>query len=171
LGTLTLSDATRDLGQLSRWWLAHPTANLATFTDTARIGVIELHHPELLHPASPDRLMRLLRMHDVDPCPVIWAGPGRLQFLVQPGQLGADLAPSPTDPSDPFAAEHSVVSWLAPETLLLLPPSRLMSGQRLGWKRHLRHASRLPAAKPLLEQLTDLVDTGALTDLQTLLTM
>ena len=169
LGTLTASDATRELGQLSRWWLAHPAANLATFTDAARVGVIELHHPELVHPANPDRVLRLLRVRGADPCPVIWAGPGRLQFLVQPGQLGADPAPVPAGPSDPFAAERSAVTPLASGTLLLLPPSRLMSGQRLGWKRRPCHASRLATATPLLEQLTDLIDTGALSDLQALL--
>lgn len=171
LGALTPADATRDLGQLSRWWLAHPAANVAALTDPARVGVIELHHPELVHPASPDRVLRLLKAHQADPCPVLWAGPGRLQFLVQPGQLGADPAPVQADPSDSFAAERGAVTWFAPGTLLLLPPSRLMSGQRLGWKRRLRHASRLPAATPLLEQLTDLVETSALTDLHPLLTM
>ena len=37
LGTLTPADATRDLGQLARWWLACPTANLATFTELAPV--------------------------------------------------------------------------------------------------------------------------------------
>ena len=64
-----------------------------------------------------------------------------------------------------------MVRWLAPDRLFLLPPSRLMSGLRLRWMRRPRHASRLPAATPLLEQLTDLVDTGTLTDLHPLLTM
>src|SRR6266536_4667091 len=166
IGALSPADATRDPSQLSRWWLAHPAANLAAFTDTTRIGVIELHHPELVHPANPGHLMRLLNGHYADLCPIIHAGPGRMQFLVQPGEPGAHHSQLETDPTDPFASDNPAVAMLAPDTLFLLPPSRQMSGERVRWMRRLRHASRLPAAKPLLDVLADFIETGALNDLR-----
>src|SRR6266536_5866156 len=85
IGTLTTADVTQDRGQLSRWWTAHPSANLATITDPARLGVIELRHP-----ARPDHVLRLLNAHQVEPCPLLLAGVGLLQFLVQPDQPGAE---------------------------------------------------------------------------------
>jgi hypothetical protein len=39
------------------------------------------------------------------------------------------------------AADNGTVTWLAPGTLVLLPPSRLMSGQRLRWMRRLHHTT------------------------------
>src|SRR6266545_2057695 len=155
------NDATRDMGQLSRWWQAHPAANLATYTDPTRVGVIELHHP-----AKPDHVIRLLNSHRADPCPVIHAGPGLVQFLVQPDLHAADHIPA----ADPNAAHNGTVTWLAAGTLVLLPPSRLMSGERLRWMRRLYHTTRLADAAPLLAQLAEFIETGALNDLHPLLT-
>jgi hypothetical protein len=160
IGTLTPDHATGDLGQLSRWWQAHPSANVATYTDTTRLGVIELHHP-----ARPDHVIRLLNTHRADPCPVISAGPGVHQFLVQPDPHAAEQLP----PANPDTDHNGTVTWLAPGTLLLLPPCRLMSGERLRWMRRLHHTTRLPLAAPLLDQLLDFIDTCTLNDLHPLL--
>ena len=83
IGTLTARDATADLGQLGRWWLAHPTANLATITDE-RVGVIELHHP-----AKPDALLYAMKEHHADQAPMVHAGQGVMSLLVKPN-LGLD---------------------------------------------------------------------------------
>ncbi len=155
LGTLTPHDATRDLAQLARWWQATPAANPATLTDPTHLGVIELHHP-----ANPDRIVQLLNLHTVDPCPVI-AAPGRLHLLVRPDPTAA--APDPT------AASNGTLTSHAPGTLLL-PPSRLMSGQRLRWIRRLSHTTRLRPAASVLVQLRDVLATGALDALHPLLT-
>lgn len=146
------ADATHDLSQLSRWWLAHPTANVATVTDTEHVGVIELRHF-----VKPEHVIRLLNAYEVERGPLINAALGRLQFLVRPdhGNLG---------PSTPHPSDTATLSTLLPGTLVLLPPSRLMSGFRLGWMRRLYHATHLPAATPFLAQLTDFVATGALDD-------
>jgi hypothetical protein len=49
--------------------------------------------------------------------------------------------------------------------VVLLPPSRLMTGERVRWMRRLhQHTSRLPTAAVLLAQLSELVEAGALDD-------
>jgi hypothetical protein len=158
IGNLSVTDATRDLSQLSRWWLAHPTANLATFTDESRIGVIELEHP-----GKPEYVMRLLNVRCTEHGPVIHAGQRRLQFLVTPDQ------PHPDDTRS-VASDCGKVTYLPPATLLLLPPSRLMTGEVVRYIRRLQHLTRLPEAAPLLDQLTDLVETGSLNERHPLLT-
>jgi hypothetical protein len=146
------TQATHDLSQLSRWWLAHPTANLATITDSEHVGVVELRHF-----VKPEHVLRLLNAYQIERGPLINAAPGRLQFLVRPdhAKLGSS-APEPIP--------GATLTTLPPGTLVLLPPSRLMSGFRLGWLRRLNHATQLPAATPFLAQLTDFVATGALDD-------
>jgi hypothetical protein len=161
IGTLTAADATRDLAQLSRWWLAHPTANLATFTD-ARIGAIELHHP-----ARAQDVMRLINTHRADQGPIIQAGRGRLVFLVKPTQLHPDQQPTAAG----CATDIGKVSVVAPGTLMLLPPGRLMNGERLQWMRRLYHTTSLPDADPLHALLADFLESGTLDDLHPLLTM
>lgn len=160
IGILTTADATRDLGQLSRWWLAHPIANVGFTTDGTRVGVLELHHG-----APADEVLRLLNENLADAGPVILTGPGRLQFLVTPdgtsaGQTPADIDEDPSDPALPAA--H--VTYLEPGTVVLLPPSRLMDGERSRWLRRLVTTTRLPDAGPLLDTLIRLADSGALDD-------
>lgn len=161
ISTLTRADATQDRAQLSRWWTAHPAANLATVTDTARLGVIELRHP-----ARPDHVMRLLNAHQIQPCPVLHAGPGQLQFLVQPDLSLAAHPQTAIDPTYLAASDGGgTLICRSPGTLVPLPPSRLMIGERLRWMRRLhQHIARLPLAAVLLGQLADVVKTGALDD-------
>ena len=144
--------ATHDLSQLSRWWLAHPNANPATITDTDNLGVIELRHF-----ARPDHVVRLLKANQIQRGPLLIAGVGRLQFLVRPdhAKLGLDT-PKPT--------QDAMVTALPPGTVVLLAPSRLMSGYRLTWMYRFEHTSLFPAATPLLAQLTDLAASGAFDD-------
>jgi hypothetical protein len=158
IGNLTATDATRDHGQLSRWWLAYPTANLGTFIDESRLGVIELEHP-----TKPDYVMRHLNVRGIEHGPVIHASQGRLQFLVKPDE------PHPHHTRG-VTADGGKVTYLAPGTLLLLPPSRLMTGEVVRWIRRLQHVNRLPESAPLLDQLSDLVESGNLNDRHPLLT-
>ncbi|HZD69977.1 MAG TPA: bifunctional DNA primase/polymerase [Actinomycetes bacterium] len=161
IGTLTTADATRDLGQLSRWWLAHPIANVGFTTDETRVGVLELHHG-----APADDVLRLLNESLVDPGPVILAGPGRLQFLVTPDDTSPDHPATniEEDPSDPALPDAAQATCLEPGTVVLLPPSRLMDGERLRWLRRLVTTTRLPDVGPLLDTLVRLADSGALDD-------
>ena len=139
IGTLTPAHATRDLGQLSRWWLAHPTANPALATDETRVGVLELRHA-----GRPDEVLRFLNVNLADPGPVIAAGPGRLQFLVTPDHTSPDDLPAE-------------IRYLDPGEVVLLPPSRRIDGERIRWIRRLVTTMRLPDLVPLLDTLSQLV--------------
>jgi hypothetical protein len=152
------TQATHDLSQLARWWLAHPTANLATITDSDKVAVIELRHF-----VRPEHVIRLLKAYEIERAPLIHPGAGRFQFLVRPDH--AKLGPTTPEP-----IKGTTLTTLPPGTLVLLPPSRLMSSFRVGWLHRLDHATQLPAATPFLAQLTDFVATGALDDPHPLLT-
>jgi Bifunctional DNA primase/polymerase, N-terminal len=156
IGTLTTRDATSDLGQLARWWQANPTANLATITDE-RLGVIELHHP-----TKPGTLMQALKTHQADQAPMIYADQGVLHLLVKPDprldHSAAEVASHPTSDIDKVViTPHG--------TLVLLPPSRRMTGMRIRWMGHLYHLDRLPEAARMLEVLTELRKNGVLNEL------
>jgi bifunctional DNA primase/polymerase-like protein len=160
IGTLTTRDVTPDLGQLARWWLANPTANLATITDE-RLGVIELHHP-----ARPGTLVQALKAHQADQAPMIHADQGVLYLLVRPDprqdHSAADVASHPTSDIDK-------VVITPPGTLVLLPPSRRMTGMRIRWTGHLHHVNRLPEAAHLLDLLAELRKNGVLNELHPML--
>jgi hypothetical protein len=111
--------------------------------------------------------MRLLNTHRADQGPVIQAGQSRLLFLIKPTQPHPDHEPITAGAS----SNGGEVASLAPGTLTLLPPSRLMNGERLRWMRWLYHTTRLPDAAPLLALLTDFLQSGTLDDLHPLLTM
>ena len=161
IGTLTTRDATDDLGQLARWWLAHPPANLATVTDE-RLGVIELHHP-----AKPDTLVRALKAHQADQAPMIHTDQGVLHLLVEPDprldHSAAQVASHPTSDIDK-------VVLTPPGTLVLLPPSRRMTCLLIRWTGHLYHVDRLPEAARMLEVLSELRKNGVLNELCPMLT-
>jgi Bifunctional DNA primase/polymerase, N-terminal len=156
IGTLTTRDATSDLGQLARWWLANPSANIATITDE-RLGVIELHHP-----TKPGTLVQALKAHQADQAPMIHADQGMLHLLVKPDlrldDAAAQVAPHPTSDIDK-------VVITPPGTLVLLPPSRRMTGMRIRWMGHLYHLDHLPEAARMLEILTELRKNGVLNEL------
>jgi Bifunctional DNA primase/polymerase, N-terminal len=139
IGTLTPADATCDLGQLSRWWLAHPTANPALITDETRVGVLEFRHA-----GPPDEVLRFLNVDLADSGPVIAPRPNRLQFLVKPDHTSVDGFPLE-------------IRGLDPGEVVLLPPSRRMDGERVRWIRRLVTTTRLPDLAPLLDTLSQLV--------------
>jgi hypothetical protein len=119
IGTLTASDATENLGQLGRWWLAHPNANPATITDD-RVGVIELHHP-----AKPDALLYAMKEHRADQAPMVHGGQGVMSLLVKPN-LGLDDAA--VEVASHRISEIEKVVITPPGTLVPLPPSTQMTG-------------------------------------------
>lgn len=160
IGTLTASDATTDLGQLGRWWLAHSTANPATVTDEG-VGVIELHHP-----ARPDALLYAMKGHRADQAPMFHAGQGVMYLLVKP-KLGLDDSAIEVASNRISNIEKVVVTPTG--TLVLLPPSTNMTGRRIRWMSHLHHVDSLPTAARMLEVLTGLRRNGVLNELRPML--
>ncbi len=156
IGTLTTDDLTEDLGQLSRWWLAHPAANAATITDE-RVGVIELHHP-----AKPDSVIRALKEHQADQASVIYADEGVLHLLVKPDPR---LDHSVTETASHASSDIDKVVIASPGSLILLPPSRRMTGMRTRWLRRPYHVNRLPEAAHVLGVLAQLRKNGVLDEL------
>jgi Bifunctional DNA primase/polymerase, N-terminal len=157
IATLTASDATADLGQLGRWWLANPTANPATVTDE-RVGIIELHHP-----ARPDALLHAMKQHNADQAPMFHVGQGVMHLLVKP-KLGLDDAA--VEVASHHISDIEKVVITPPGTLVLLPPAAHMTGRRIRWMRQLHHADALPTATHMLEVLTGLRKNGVLNELR-----
>ena len=117
----------------------------------------------LRHPAKPDALVQALKAHQADQAPMIHADQGVLHLLVKPD-------PQPNH-STARAASHRTsdidkVVITPPGTLVLLPPSRRMTGLRIRWRAHLYHRERLPQAAHVLEVLTELRENGVLNQLQ-----
>lgn len=156
IGRLTASDATADLGQLGRWWLAHPTANPATITDE-RVGVIEMHHP-----ATPEALRDAMREHHADQAPSFHAGQGVMYLLVKPD---LDLDRSAVEAASHRTSNIEKVMVTPPGTLVLLPPSTHMTARRIRWMRHLYHVDSLPTVTHMLEVLTGLRKNGVFSEL------
>jgi hypothetical protein len=156
IGALTIDEATASLGQLARWWTANPAANLATMTDE-RVGVIELHHP-----ARPHTLLQVLKAHQADQAPMIYADQGVVHLLVKPDP---DLDPSAADLASHPTSNIDKVVISPPGTLILLPPSRRMNRIRTYWMTHLHHVDHLPEAAHMLELLTELRKHGVLDEL------
>ena len=115
--TLTSADATTDPARLARWWGGTlDLANLATVAGRA-FDVVELSYQ-----APAEQVAAWLRAHDVEAGPVIDTG-DTTRFLVGVGVPEACHAP----------LESGWVSKLAAGVLVLLPPSRLISGRELCW--------------------------------------
>lgn len=117
-GALTRQDATIDPRRLERWWRGPAgQANLVTVAGWA-FDVVELSFK-----APPEQIAAWLRAHDLEAGPVIDTG-ASTRFLVQVG------APVPC-----YAPLRS--GWLAKlrhGELVLLPPSRPISGRELVWR-------------------------------------
>ncbi|HEX8930012.1 MAG TPA: bifunctional DNA primase/polymerase [Actinomycetota bacterium] len=136
--SLTERDATTATVDLVRWWIGIPDANLATPT-APDLGLVEL-----CHRAPPHLVVGWLAMHGIAAGPLIAAGPGCLQFLVIPGSGGWSFR----------MVEHGSVLRLGPGGgLVLLPPSRLISGAWTRWLQPPEQAGPPPDGDRLFEAL------------------
>lgn len=156
IGTLTIDQATANLGQLARWWQANPRRQRRHDVRRTSRGHRAAPSGTAGHPhASPQG----------PPCsqaPMIYADQGVVHLLVKPDpfldQSAADIASHPTSSTDK-------VVITPPGTLVLLPPSRSMTRLRIHWMSHLHHVDRLPEAAHMLEVLTELRKDGVLDEL------
>src|SRR5207245_2431402 len=86
--------------------------------------------------------------------PVLYAGLGRLQLLATPDSYQADR----------YDSAAAAILYLAPGSLLLLPPSRLDDGQSVAWLRPLDPSADLPDGAKLFWTLAELPATQQLAD-------
>jgi hypothetical protein len=133
---------------VTRWWTTDPHSAIATLTGSA-FDAIEIHTT-----IPPDTV--LAWVHDQDPPigPVLHAGHSRLQFLTKPASYQPDRYDSAT----------AAILYLAPGTLILLPPSQLPGGQPVTWLRPLHDLDHLPDGTDLFWALTDLPANRQLPD-------
>jgi hypothetical protein len=136
--SLTESDATTGTVELVRWWIGIPDANPAT-PAAPGLGVVEL-----CHRAPAELVVGWLAMRGITAGPLIAAGHGCLQFLVTPGSGGWSFR----------MVEHGSVLRLGPGGgLVLLPPSRLISGAWTRWLQPPETAGPPPDGDRLFEAL------------------
>ncbi|HEX8862625.1 MAG TPA: hypothetical protein VGC06_26740 [Actinomycetes bacterium] len=86
--------------------------------------------------------------------PILYAGLGRLQLLAAPDSYQADRYDSAT----------AAILYLAPGSLILLPPSRLADGQSVAWLRELDPNADLPDGAELFWTLIELPANQHLAD-------
>jgi hypothetical protein len=147
--SLTAGDATTATVELVRWWIGIPDANLATLAGQP-VGLVEL-----CHRAPAPLVVGWLAMHGIAAGPLIDAGPGCLQFLVRPGRGGWSFR----------MVEHGSVLRLGPGGgLILLPPSRLISGVWTRWLQPPGSAGPLPDGDRLFEALLGIPGAQELAD-------
>jgi hypothetical protein len=108
------------------------------------LDVVEVHHPA----AAAALIARLCEL-GVEPGPVIRAGRGCTQFVLAGGST-ASAGPWP---------DGDEVLVVPAGSLVFLPPSRLIDGQRVTWVRPLPDTARLPPADRLLPTLVEAVKT------------
>lgn len=136
--SLAEDDATTSTVELVRWWIGIPDANLATPAGPG-LGLVEL-----CHRAPAPLVVGWLAMRGIAAGPLIDAGPGCLQFLVRPGSSGWSFR----------MVEHGSVLRLGPGGgLILLPPSRLISGAWTRWLQPPGSAGPPPDGDRLFEAL------------------
>ncbi len=143
IGLVTAADATTEAVDVVCWWVAAPEAGIATPAGAA-IDVVEVHHP-----APAVALLGRVSELGGTPGPVIRAGRGCTQFLVAAGSTGAALE----------RPDGDEVVLVPAGSLVFLPPSRLIDGQRVNWARPLLDTPRPPPAEHLLPTLLEAVRT------------
>ncbi|HZD69505.1 MAG TPA: bifunctional DNA primase/polymerase [Actinomycetes bacterium] len=145
---LDQNPGTRQVAQVEQWWAVTPDAAIATVAGAA-FDVIELHTA-----IPPDVILTWLTGQGLTPGPVLSAGLGRLQILAAPDSYQADR----------YDASAAAILYLAPGTLVLLPPSRLGDGQPVRWLRSLHPGTDLPDGREVFFALFDLPVTPQLSD-------
>jgi hypothetical protein len=136
------------MSHVERWWIGNPDAAIATVAGAA-FDVIEIHTA-----IPPDATLKWLADQDLTPGPVLYAGLGRLQLLAAPDSYQADRYDSAT----------AAILYLAPGSLLLLPPSHLADGQSVTWLRPLDPSADLPDGADLFWTLVELPTNQQLAD-------
>jgi hypothetical protein len=136
------------MGYVGRWWTANPDAAIATVAGAA-FDVIEIHSA-----IPPDAILEWLSDQGLTPGPVLYAGLGRLQLLAAPDSYQADRYDSAT----------AAILYLAPGSLILLPPSHLDDGQSVTWLRPLDPNADLPDGAELFWALVELPANQQLAD-------
>jgi Bifunctional DNA primase/polymerase, N-terminal len=145
---LDRDDAAARTSHVGRWWTANPDAAIATVAGAA-FDVIEIHTA-----SPPDAILQWLAGQDLAAGPVLYAGLGRLQLLAAPHSYQTDRYDSAT----------AAILYLAPGSLLLLPPSHLADGQSVTWLRPLGTGAGLPDGTELFWTLVDLPANQQLAD-------
>jgi Bifunctional DNA primase/polymerase, N-terminal len=132
---------------VGRWWTANPHAAIATVAGAA-FDVIEIHSA-----IPPDAILEWLSDQGLTAGPVVYAGLGRLQLLAAPDSYQADRYDS-----------AAAILYLAPGSLILLPPSALDDGQSVTWLRPLDPTADLPDGAELFWALVELPANHQLAD-------
>ena len=138
----------RHVAQVGRWWAANPDAAIATVASAA-FDVIEVHTA-----TPPEAILEWLSHVGATAGPVLDAGLGRLQLLAAPDSYQVDRYDSAT----------AAILYLAPGSLLLLPPSPLGDGQPVSWLRPLDPSADLPDGNELFWSLVGLPANRQLAD-------
>src|SRR6266540_889328 len=113
---------------VDRWWTANPDAAIATVAGAA-FDVIEIHSA-----IPPDAILEWLSHQGQPAGPALYVSLGRLQLLAAPDSYQADR----------YDSAAAAILYLAPGSLILLPPSRLDDGQSVTWLRPLDPTTALP---------------------------
>ncbi len=144
IGALTVEQATTNTARVASWWLGMPQANIA-MPAGRMCDVLELRY----HTPADQVAVWLVARH-VEPGPILQASPGRLLFLVRSAE--------PADSAERVALlKEGQVVWVAPETLILLPPSQTRSGHVTRWARPFAtRTPLLPDAERLFDALAHL---------------
>jgi hypothetical protein len=107
---------------------------------------------ELRTALPPDVILTWLADQGLTPGPALCAGLGRLQLLAAPDSYEADR----------YDCGAAAILYLAPGSLVLLPPSRPGDGQPVRWLRPLDPRVDLPDGRDLFFALFDLPATRQL---------
>jgi hypothetical protein len=93
--------------------------------------VIEIHSA-----MPPGAILDWLSSKRLTPAPVLYAGLGRLQLFAAPDSYRVDR----------YDTAAAAILYLAPGSLILLPPSHLVDGQSVTWLRAWTRALTCPTA-------------------------
>ena len=142
IGALTIEHATVNPDRVAAWWAASPEANIIT-PASHMLDFIELRRP-----LPAEHLTAWLAAHGIHAAPIIHSAPGSLRF--------------PVRASEPATARYAPLSRggvlpHAPESLILLPPSKRIDGHVSTWLRPFdQQTVILPDGEELFSALTQL---------------